>query len=100
MCANDYVGLIPLDHFDEGARIELVECKAAAFVLPGLVELIVKPPHHIRHVIHHIYVGFRVEMAKQLVRIIERVNVSDLFGCAHFDASAFDGLSRSRVARS
>src|SRR6185369_301580 len=55
----DQIRLVLAQHFDERTRVELIECKTTALVLPGLVELVVKPARHLRHFVDEIDVGFR-----------------------------------------
>src|SRR6185295_12843304 len=72
---HDQIRMVLAQEFHKRTCVELVECKAPAFVLPGLVELVVKPARHLRHFVDEIDVGFGVEMAKELVGVVKHVDV-------------------------
>ncbi len=73
--ADDQIGLIAAQEFDEWTCVELVECKTAAFVLPRLVEFVVNPTRHFREFVYEIDVGFRIEVTKDFIRVVENVEV-------------------------
>ena len=78
MRANDHIGLVFAQQFDERARVEFVEREAAAFVLPRLVELVINPAGYFRQFVDDFNVSFGVEMTEYSVRELESVNVADL----------------------
>ena len=57
MSANNQVRLVLPEQLNERPRVELIEREPAAFVLPGLVELVINPTRHLGKFIDEIDVG-------------------------------------------
>jgi hypothetical protein len=49
MSADNQVGLVLPQELNERPGIELIEREPAAFILPGLVELVINPTRHLGH---------------------------------------------------
>ena len=100
MRADSNLGLILLEELDEGTGVKPVECESASFVLPRLVQVIIKPAQHVRRVVDQVEVGSGIESAKDSVGESQSVNVSYVARSAHLSDRLFDGLSRADVTGS
>ena len=78
--ADGDVGLIAVQELDEGNRVEPVERQAELLVLAGDVELVVEPAEHLGGVVDQVDVGLGVEVTKDVVGVLEHVEVLDLGG--------------------
>ncbi len=74
--------MVAAQEFNEWARVQLIEREPAAFVFPGLVEFVINPARHFRKFIDEIDVGFRIEMTKDFVRVVENIEVMN-FPASH-----------------
>jgi hypothetical protein len=71
----------------------------AAFGLPRLVEVVVKPAEHLGGAVDEVEIGLGVDAAEELARVLEDVDVADLAHPVGGDQGALEGLTRADVAR-
>ena len=99
--ADDHIGLVLAQEFNERSRIEFVESQAAAFVLPWRIELVIQPARYFGHLVHQVDVSFGIQMAEDFVGVVENVDVVDFpdFAGLHicFLEGFLDRLSSANV---
>ena len=97
MRSDAKVGLRLLEHADHGLRIEAIECKAATWMLPGLVGAIVEHAHQFGRAADHGDIGFVVGALKEFADVLDGVDVLDC-AIAACGESFFKGLRGANVA--
>ena len=84
MRADSDIRLISVQKLDERSGVEPVKSQAELFVAARDVHVIVEPPEHLGGVVDQVEVCLGIEMSKDVVGVLEHVQVLD-FACQTSD---------------
>ena len=99
MGADREVGLIPLEHLDEGNRVELLEGNLEAVIPIGLIRDVVEPAEYLRHRVHHVDVRFGIEAAEEGVGEFQGVDMVNRLDGPRLHEGPLERLPRADVTR-
>ena len=100
MRADGDIGLIALQIPNKRIRIQPIKRQPNRVVLPGIVEMVVQPAQNLRSVVDQVDIRLGIEVAEDLVRVLEHVQVLDLGRETPEPNRLFDRLGRPKVTRS
>ena len=82
-----------------GTGVEPVERQPDLLVLAGDVEMVVEPAEHLGRLVDQVDVGLGIEVAEDVVGVLEHVEVLDLGGQAPDLQRLLDRVGRPKVPR-